>query len=157
MKKGKDMKLVNIYIKIHNKQVLTMDDLAYLAKYNPECFKKTCDNLIYKIPETKALVKSPDKAPAPEKKQNNAPASTRNPFEATAEEKARNERMIMQFLKSLKEIESSKINNLQSVDVTQVKELVGNLFMENLFPHDGMQGYFDVHNEDSTSTFNVRV
>jgi len=157
MKKGKDMKLVNIYIKIHNKQVLTMDDLAYLAKYNPECFKKTCDNLIYKIPETKTLVKSPEKAPAAEKTQNNAPTSARNPFEVTADEKARNERMILQFLKSLKEIESSKISTLQSVDVNQVKDLVGNLFMENLFPHDGLQGYFDVHNEDSTSTFNVRV
>lgn len=157
MKKGKDMKLVNIYIKIHNKQVLTMDDLAYLAKYNPECFKKTCDNLIYKIPETKELVKSTEKAPAPEKKQNNTAEPARNPFEVTAEEKARNERMILQFLESLKELESSKISTLQSVDIAQVKELVGNLFMENLFPHDGLQGYFDVHNEDSTSTFNVRV
>ncbi len=157
MKKGKDIKLVNIYIKIHNKQVLTMDDLAYLAKYNPECFKKTCDNLIYKIPETKTLVKPPEETSEPEKKQDTAAEARRNPFEMTAGEKLQHERMIRQFFESLKKIESREANALQNVDVTQVKELVGSLFMENLFPHDGMQGYFDVHKEEAASTFNVRV
>ena len=33
----KDTHLVNIYLKIHNKKTLTMDDLAYLAQYAPEC------------------------------------------------------------------------------------------------------------------------
>ena len=28
---GKDTRLVNIYIKIHNKRTLTMDDLKYLV------------------------------------------------------------------------------------------------------------------------------
>ena len=28
---------MNIYLKIHNKQSLTVDDLRYLAKYSPEC------------------------------------------------------------------------------------------------------------------------
>jgi len=157
MKKEKDIKLVNIYIKIHNKKVLTMDDLAYLAKYNPECFKKTCDNLIYKIPETKTLVASPQETPAPEKKENITAESGRTPFDMTADEKLYNERMIMQFLESLKKAESSDVSALQNVDIAQVKELVGNLFMENLFPHDGMQGYFDVHAEESASAFNVRV
>ena len=36
---GKDTHLVNIYLKIHNKQTLTMDDLRYLAQYSPECFE----------------------------------------------------------------------------------------------------------------------
>jgi len=157
MKKGKDLNLVNIYIKIHNKKVLTMDDLAYLAKYNPECFKKTCDNLIYKMPETKTLVTSPEATSVPEKKQNLAAESGRNPFEMTAEEKLQNEQMIHQFFESLKKIESSEVSTLQNIDATQVKELVGNLFMENLFPHNGLQEYFDVHEEESASAFNVRV
>ena len=47
---GKDTRLVNIYLKIHHKQPLTMDDLAYLAEYAPECFEKTCKNVVYNIP-----------------------------------------------------------------------------------------------------------
>lgn len=156
MKKEKDLKLVNIYIKIHNKKDLTMDDLAYLAKYNPECFKKTCDNLFYKMPETKALVKPAEETAAPEAKKSSAPKPTRNLFELTAEEKLQNERMILQFFEGLKKVEASQVSALQSVNVDQVKELVGNLFMENLFPHNGLQGYFDVK-EEQNSTFNVRV
>ena len=33
-----------------------MDDLAFLAKYDPECFEKTCHNLAYNVPEAKALI-----------------------------------------------------------------------------------------------------
>ena len=53
---GKDTRLVNIYLKIHHKQPLTMDDLAYLAEYAPECFEKTCKNVVYNIPETKPIM-----------------------------------------------------------------------------------------------------
>ena len=49
---GEDTRLVNIYLKIHNKQPLFLDDLRYLAKYDPECFEKTCRNVVYNIPET---------------------------------------------------------------------------------------------------------
>lgn len=157
MRKKKDLRLVNIYIRIHNKQVLTMDDLAYLAKYNPECFKKTCDNLIYKVPEAKSLVKPSEEASVPEKVQDAAAKARRNPFEMTAGEKLQNERMIRQFLEGLKKIESSEVGSLQSIDIDRVKDLVGNLFMENLFPHDGLQGYFDVSEGEPSSTFNVRV
>lgn len=157
MKKGKDLKLVNIYLKIHNKKVLTMDDLAYLAEYNPECFKKTCDNLIYKMPETKPLVKPPEGTSALQKKQDMAADDKRNPFEMTAEERLQNERMILQFFESLKKIKANKISTLQNVDVAQVKELVGNLFMENLFPHNGLQGYFELYEEEPATGFNVRV
>ena len=53
---GKDMHLVNIYLKIHNKQCLTMDDLRYLAEYSPECFEKTCKNVVYNMPETRPIM-----------------------------------------------------------------------------------------------------
>ena len=51
------IRLADIYIKIYNKRSLTMDDLTFLAKYDPECFAKTCQNLVYNIPETKELLK----------------------------------------------------------------------------------------------------
>ena len=53
---GKNARLVNIYIKIHNKHTLTLEDLKYLSKYDPECFEKTCKNIVYKIPETKEIL-----------------------------------------------------------------------------------------------------
>ena len=37
---GKDTHLINIYLKIHNKKTLTMDDLAYLAKYSQSVLRK---------------------------------------------------------------------------------------------------------------------
>ena len=53
---GKDIHLINIYLKIHNKKTLTMDELGYLAEYDPECFAKTCKNVVYNIPETKSIM-----------------------------------------------------------------------------------------------------
>ena len=53
----KNIRLADIYIKIYNKQPLFMEDLAFLAKYDRECFEKTCNNLIYNIPEAKELLK----------------------------------------------------------------------------------------------------
>lgn len=47
----KDIHLVNIYLRIHNHETLTMDDLRYLAQYSPECFEITCKNVVYNIPE----------------------------------------------------------------------------------------------------------
>ena len=52
----KDTRLINIYLKIHHKRTLTIDDLNYLAEYDPECFKKTCKNVVYNIPETKPIM-----------------------------------------------------------------------------------------------------
>ena len=60
---GKDTRLVNIYIKIHNKRTLTMEDLKYLSKYDPECFEKTCRNIVYKIPETKEILQPETQEP----------------------------------------------------------------------------------------------
>ena len=53
---GEDTRLVNIYLKIHNKQQLFLDDLRYLAKYDPECFEKTCKNVVYNFPEAKPVM-----------------------------------------------------------------------------------------------------
>lgn len=53
---GKDTRLVNIYIKIHNKRNLTVEDLQYLSKYDPECFEKTCKNVVYNVPDAKEVL-----------------------------------------------------------------------------------------------------
>lgn len=157
MKKDKDMRLVNIYIKIHNKKPLLMDDLAYLAQYNPECFKKTCDNLIYNIPEAKTLVEPPVDTPKQEQDQNALEETGIDLFRISEEERAQMEASIAQFLENLKSMEAREVNTLQSVDVAQVKDLVGNLYMEKMFPHSGMPEYFEIHKQESAPTFNVRA
>ena len=52
----KNIRLADIYIKIYNKRPLTLEDLTFLAKYDRECFEKTCQNLFYNIPEAKELL-----------------------------------------------------------------------------------------------------
>lgn len=157
MKKDKDMRLVNIYIKIHNKKPLLMDDLAYLAKYNPECFKKTCDNLIYNMPEAKPLVEPVDDTPKLEQDQNALEEPGIDLFRISEEERAQMEASIAQFLENLKSMEAREVDTLQSVDVAQVKDLVGNLYMEKMFPHSGMPEYFEIHKQESAPTFNARA
>ena len=53
---GKNARLADIYIKIYNKKPLMWEDMKFLAVYDPECFEKTCKNLIFKIPETEKLM-----------------------------------------------------------------------------------------------------
>ena len=42
----KKTRLINIYLKIHQKRDLSWNDLEYLALYDPECFEKTCKNVV---------------------------------------------------------------------------------------------------------------
>lgn len=157
MRNKTKLELVNIYIKIHNKKALTMDDLAYLAKYNPVCFQKTCDNLFHKMPEAKPLAEPSEKMAAPEEKQNVSDSFEGEHIDIWADEMPRSEGPIMQFIANLKNIEPDAVSTVQRFDLSLVKELLGDLFMESLFPHNGVQGYFDVMDEEPASQFNVRV
>lgn len=161
MRNQKDLKLVDIYIRIHNRQVLTMDDLAYLAKYNPVCFKKTCDNLIYKKQETKVTEKTaaeiPEKTIVARVRRNTSPKTGRSSFEVTAEDKLQNNRVMEQLMESFKKIESGgfgRVSTLQNIDMSQMQELLGDLF-EGSPSDNGAQVYFNA--VESGSRFNVRV
>ena len=52
----KKMKLINIYLKIHQKRDLTWEELEYLAHFDPECFEKTCKNVVYNLPQAKPVI-----------------------------------------------------------------------------------------------------
>ena len=52
----KNVRLADIYIKIYNKRPLTLEDLTFLAKFDRECFEKTCQNLFYNLPEAKEFL-----------------------------------------------------------------------------------------------------
>lgn len=131
-------RLINIYIKIHNKKNLTMDDLRYLAKYDPECFRKTCENVVYNIPESKVVMQ---------------PAEVEQEGNEVAENNIlpQNEFDIFAVLENLKKMDADG-TVYKNVDAKRVKNLLGNLFMELLFPHNDKETfiYEDVGEEEPT-------
>lgn len=136
----KDTRLVNIYLKIHNKQPLMLDDLAYLAEYAPECFEKTCKNVIYNVPETKPIME-----PAASESKNDEPqpeVSDRQNIE-----------MVLENLKRL-EINDFPVTD---VDVDKVKSLLGNLYMELLFPHNDKDTFINMEDNGNASRFDKKV
>lgn len=137
---GKDTHLVNIYLRIHNKRPLTMDDLQYLAQYAPECFEKTCKNVIYNIPESKPIL-DPDLLHLPAVVPD-APGSQ--------------EQNISQVLENLKRLELHDCP-IENVNAEDVKNLLGNLYMEMLFPHNDRDSFFNLTNDTERPSFDRKA
>ncbi len=137
---GKDTRLINIYLKIHNKRTLTMDDLGYLAEFDPECFAKTCKNVVYNIPEAKPIIESAVLEASCDE-------STPEAFEWQSIEK------ILENLKRL-EIRDFPVTN---VDSDEVKSLLGNLYMELLFPHNDKYAFVNMADNGNSSIFDKRA
>lgn len=137
---GKDTHLVNIYLKIHNKKVLTMDDLRYLAEYDPECFVKTCKNVVYNIPEAKPIMELP---PAEVLKEDQEPEFT-------------DRQGIEKILERLRRLEKNDFPEI-SVDDETVKSLLGNLYMEMLFPHNDKHSFMNMAGSENASLFDRKV
>lgn len=142
---GKDTRLVNIYIKIHNKHTLTMEDLRYLSKYDPECFEKTCKNIVYKIPEAKEILE-------PQAEEPSQPAEPVPIFEKAPTDKQR----IEAALSNLRAMELKELP-VEEVKVDEVKELLGSLYMELLFPHNDRERFFSIEDREELSVFNKKV
>lgn len=148
---GKNVRLADIYIKIYNKRTLTMEDLTFLSKYDPECFAKTCQNLIYNIPETKKLMQQEEKI---EEKPKELPAERR---EITMGVKVPLKKENMeQLLENLRKMEMKEIS-VQEVKAEKVKNLLGSLYMEMLFPHNDKDQYFEMEESNGSSIFNKKV
>ncbi len=155
----KDTHLVNIYLKIHNKMPLTMDDLRYLAEYSPECFEKTCKNVVYNMPEAKEVLDSsspnnsatkvstvtPDSMPA----SNSSTPKTKDNSEVSDSEKIEN------ILKKLNHMEVNELP-IPNVDADKVKNLLGNLYMELLFPNNDKDTFVDIMDK-RTSYFDKKI
>ena len=138
----KDTLLVNIYLKLHNKRPITMDDLRYLAQYDPECFEKTCQNVVYNLPETKPIME-----PSAPQTQYVKPVQQTNPTESFN---------ALAILNNLKQLEV-KDYLYANVDAEKVKNLLGNLYMELLFPHNDKDTFFDVWEEETTHRFDQKA
>lgn len=137
---GKDTRLVNIYLKIHQKKTLTMDELGYLAEYDPECFAKTCKNVVYNIPETKPIMEV------------SAPQDSNDDKKTELSERQN----IEKILENLKRLEMNDYP-VSSVDTDRVKSLLGNLYMELLFPHNDQEAFMDMTGLESGSLFDKKA
>lgn len=137
---GKNTRLINIYLKIHNKRTLTMDDLGYLAEYDPECFEKTCKNVIYNIPEIKTIME-------PE-----IPKASGEEPELQAYEW----QSIEKILENLKRLEFREIP-VAGIDTDEVKSLLGNLYMELLFPHNDQYTFVNMADNPNASLFDQKI
>ncbi len=137
---AKDTRLVNIYLKIHHKKNLTMDDLGYLAQYDEECFAKTCKNVVYNIPETQPLME---------------PIVSQTPKGETKPELSERQK-IEQILGNLERLEMNDFPTT-GVDTDSVKSLLGNLFMELLFPHNDKEMFINVAENENGSLFDKKA
>lgn len=151
----KDTRLINIYLKIHHKRTLTMHDLAYLAQYDPECFEKTCKNVVYNIPEAKPIMlpEPPELAQDPElsKAQESLPAD-----EPTLSPELPEWQSIEKVLENLKHLEMKEFP-VVDIDADRVKSLLGNLYMELLFPHNDDYPFMIMTDETGAPTFDKRA
>lgn len=144
------IRLADIYIKIYNKRSLTMDDLTFLAKYDPECFTKTCQNLVYNIPETKELLK-----PEETKKEVKEELSEETEV-PTGEPVVLKRESMEQILDNLRKMDMKELP-IQEVKTEKVKNLLGSLYMEKLFPHNDREQYFNMEKEQEESKFNKKA
>lgn len=139
----KKVRLADIYVKIYNKRTLTMDDLTFLSKYDPECFAKTCQNLVYNVPEAKKLMQ-PEPNQGEERKEE---AEEKNIPESSK---------VDILLNNLKKMEMKELP-VKNISTENVKDLLGNLYMEMLFPHNDKEQYFGMEKEQEESRFNKKV
>lgn len=141
-KETKDTRLINIYLKIHNKKTLFLDDLRYLAKYAPDCFEKTCHNLVYNAPEAKPLME---------------PVVSQEPAYQETEKPQPTERQRIELvLDNLKYLEADDFL-VADIDVNKVKNLLGSLYMELMFPHNDKDTFLEMAAEENTSSFDAKV
>ena len=140
------MHLINIYLKIHNKQTLTLDDLRYLAMYSPECFEKTCKNVMYNIPESKPIME-----PVVQKQEEEIKYVSPQKKEDIDPQKAE------QILDNIKGLEADEFP-VSQIDANDVKNLLGNLYMEMLFPHnDKTSSLYMMGDEENISSFDAKA
>ena len=123
-----------------------MDDLRYLAQYAPECFEKTCKNVVYNIPQAKPVILQEEKE---------------HTQKTTALQKLEKANMEMkysidQILNNLKFMEAKQIP-VAELDAERVKNLLGNLYMELLFPHNDNDSFFEPEEEEPGTRFDKKV
>ena len=121
-----------------------MDDLRYLAEYAPECFEKTCKNVVYNVPESTAIMEPDVLKPQVEKAEVEAtPVPPPQPS-------------IDQVLENLKRLEADDFP-VVDIDPDKLKNLLGNLYMEMLFPHNERDTFMDMMGMENKPLFDKKA
>ena len=141
---GKNTELINIYLKIHQKRELSFEDLEYLARFDPECFEKTCHNVVYNLPQAGPVILPPK------------PEEKKISFVPEKEEKEERRFFVEKILENLRHLERRQLPHVE-FDARRVKELLGNLYMELLFPHNDKESSFYTDFENTRSTFDKKA
>ena len=143
----KKMELINIYLKIHQKRDLTWEELEYLARFDPECFEKTCKNVVYNLPQAKPVI-----LPKEEKKEVNLS------LEETENESEKEQKLLWmkQMLEKMRHMEMKQLP-VAEVDIGRVKNLLGDLYMELMFPHNDQDSFFSATAEEKGSMFDKKA
>ena len=141
----KKTRLLNIYLKINQKRDLSWEDLEYLALYDPECFEKTCKNVVYNIPQAKSIILQEK-----EKEEKQLPALK------TEAQKMENRFSIKRAMSNLRKMEGAQVP-FADFDVDRVKNLLGNLYMELLFPHNNMESFFYIEDDERGTNFDKKA
>lgn len=142
---GKDTRLINIYLKIHNKQTITMDDLRYLAEHDPECFEKTCRNVVYNIPEVKPIME-PKVSEALRKESKQELSDGQNS----------DWQNIGKILENLKRLEINEFP-IADIDAGEIRSLLGNLYMELLYPHNDKYTFINMADDANKPFLDKKV
>lgn len=121
-----------------------MDDLRYLAEYAPECFEKTCKNVVYNVPESKPVMEPDVPKPREEKTEVEATSATLS------------QPGIDQVLENLKRLEADDFP-VVDIDPDKLKNLLGNLYMEMLFPHNERDTFMDMMGMDNKPLFDKKA
>lgn len=153
---GEDTRLVNIYLKIHNKQPLFLDDLRYLAKYDPECFEKTCRNVVYNLPETQGIMEPVLRPAERAEKPVSSPATKESRKEQEEGSHAKQRSKIEEILANLKRLERDELPNGE-FDAERVKNLLANLYMEQIFPHNDKDTFMETNPAKKSSFFDKKI
>ena len=139
---GNDPVLTKIYNKIHKKMPLTFDDLRYLSDYAPECFEKTCNKIVNKMPETKPIIQAESqKTPATTKVASSNDVPQYN---------------IDYIIDNITRLEANELP-LVNVDANKVKNLLGSLYMELLVAQKEKDAPSTIQNNGGTSLFDTRI
>ena len=72
------------------------------------------------------------------------------------EKPAPDKRQIEEVLSNLGKMEADDLP-IQDVDTDTVKELLGSLYMELLFPHNDREKFFSIEESENLSVFNRKV
>lgn len=142
---GKDTRLINIYLKIHNKKTITMDDLRYLAEHDPECFEKTCKNVVYNIPEVKPIMEPVVSEVLSVEPKRELSGGQNSDWQN-----------IGKILENLKRLEINEFP-IADIDAGEIKNLLGNLYMELLFPHNDKYTFINMADNGNKPILDKKV